>query len=374
MILSKLLIVDPIDGEFTGDIEIEEGKIVFVRKKDYATFLGILVPGFVDPHIHGCAGADTLNGEFERMEEFQYAQGVTTFFATTVSISQKKIKEVIEKAKNYIKAHENTSLEGVHMEGPYISREKAGAHNTKYIRPPTREEIEDLSFPVRIMTFAPEVEDAEILLKLQSKGIVLSVGHSMATFNEYMNFYKRNVKRITHFPNGLRALHHREIGVTGAALLKEDVTVELICDGVHLAKEMVKLVYRVKGPAKIALITDSISAAGLKDGEVQLGDLRVKVKDGIPRLSNGTLAGSTLTFSSAVRNFKKFTGAPLRELAMVASYNSCIELGLNDRGRIKEGKKADLVLLDRELNVLMTIKGGEIVYRTPNSYFTLLCN
>ncbi|PLV56922.1 N-acetylglucosamine-6-phosphate deacetylase [Thermotoga sp. SG1] len=361
MVLERVLIVDPVDGEFTGDVEVSDGIISHIRKRE-CTPKRILMPGFVDPHIHGVMGADTMNCDFEKMEEFLYSQGVTTFLATTVSTSLEKMKEILEKAKDYIFKNPKTSLFGVHIEGPYIAKEKKGAHSERYIRPPSKEELKKIDFPAKMLTFAPEIRGSEILLELLRRGITLSAGHSNATFEEFMKFYREGVKRITHFPNALRILHHREIGITGAGLLLDDVKVELICDGVHLSKEMVKLVYRIKGASGIILITDSISAAGLKEGTTTLGDLVVKVKEGVPRLEDGTLAGSTLFFSNAVKNFQRFTGASLKELAIVSSYNSCLELGLADRGRIKEGMKADLVLLDEDLNVVMTVKNGGTVF------------
>ncbi|MDK2785380.1 MAG: N-acetylglucosamine-6-phosphate deacetylase [Thermotoga sp.] len=361
MVIERVLIVDPVDGEFTGDVEVNDGRIFRVRKRE-CTPRSILMPGFVDPHIHGVMGADTMNCDFERMEEFLYSQGVTTFLATTVSTSLEKMKEILGKARDYIFKNPETSLFGVHLEGPYISREKKGAHSEKYIRAPSEEELKEIDFPARMLTFAPEIRKSELLLGLAEKAIVLSAGHSNATFEEFMKFYREGVKRITHFPNALRTLHHREVGIMGAGLLLDDVKVELICDGVHLSKEMVKLVYRVKGAGGIILITDSISTAGFKEGTTTLGDLVVKVKEDVPRLEDGTLAGSTLFFSNAVKNFQRFTGASLKELAIVSSYNACLEFGLADRGRIKEGMKADLVLLDEDLNVLMTVKSGDTVF------------
>ncbi|PLV58396.1 N-acetylglucosamine-6-phosphate deacetylase [Thermotoga sp. KOL6] len=363
MVLEGLLIVDPLDGEFTGDLEIEEGKIARIKKKYYHNIKGILMPGFVDPHIHGIMGADTMNCEFEKMEEYLYSQGVTSFLATTVSTSFENVKKILHRAENYIASKLNTSMKGLHLEGPYISEEKRGAHSRKYLKSPSEKEVNELSFPVKIITFAPELENIDLLFE---KEFVLSAGHSNASFEEFTRVYKKGVRRITHFPNALRPLHHREIGITGAGLLLEDVKLELICDGVHLSKEMIQLVYKVKGARNIVLVTDSISATGVRDGVVFLGDLLVRVKNGVPRLEDGTLAGSTLMFSEAVKNFVKFTKATLKEVALVSSYNSCIELGMKEVGRIKEGGTADLVMLNQNLDPVLTLKGGEIVYKKIN--------
>ncbi len=179
------------------------------------------------------------------------------------------------------------------------------------------------------------------------------MGHSNANFETAKRAYESGFKRITHFPNALSPLHHREMGMVGAGLYL-DFSLELICDGIHLSADFVRLVYKMKGAEKIILVTDSISATGLKDGKYKLGTLDVFIEDGIAKLSDGTLAGSTLTYSKALKNFQKFTGCSLKELARVSSYNSAVELRLNV-GRIENNYEAKFVLLDKELNIVKTI-------------------
>ena len=367
MILDSILMVDPLEGEFTGSLEIEDGKISRVSKKK-RSWSFIVIPGFFDPHVHGSFGADTMDlskKSLEKMEEFFYAQGVTSFLPTTVSCSLEDMLKALDVVEEYMNGRDVTSVLGVHLEGPYISPEKVGAQNPEYVRKPSEKEINALleRDVLRLITMAPEIEGfSEYSKTLMNKGVVISMGHSNAKFEHVKKAYDMGVKRITHFPNALRPLHHREIGITGAGLYFDDIVLELICDGVHLSPQMVKLVYKTKGADRIILITDAISAAGLKDGVYELGGLRVFVENGVARLSNGSLAGSTLTFINAVRNFRKFTGASLKELTRVSSYNAILNLSIENLGRIKEGYIADLVVLDRDLNLIATVKRGEVVY------------
>ena len=369
MVLDNILMVDPLEGEFTGSLEIEDGKISKISKKE-RTWSYIVIPGFFDPHVHGSYGVDTMDlskKSLEKMEEFFYSQGVTSFLPTTVSCSFETMLKALDVIKEYLDEKNVTSIFGAHLEGPYISHEKMGAQNPKYIREPNViNEIKTISEKsvLKLITMAPELEgfseSAKILI---SKKIVISMGHSNAKFEHVKMAYDMGVRRITHFPNALRSLHHREIGITGAGFYFDDIVLEIICDGVHLSPRMVELMYKIKGADNIILITDAISAAGLKDGVYELGGLKVFVENNVARLSNGSLAGSTLTFINAVKNFQKFTKASLKELVRVSSYNAIQDLSIDNLGRIKEGFIADLVVLDKDLNLMSTIKEGKIVYR-----------
>ncbi len=367
MKLGDVLIVDPIKGEFVGNIVWEDGSISEVVPSDSEEYVAILMPGFVDPHTHGCCGIDTMHihdDELEKWERFLYAQGVTSFIPTTVSAKKEEMIRVSNLIEEYIYKNPKTSVWGVHYEGPYLSPEKKGAQNGDAIRHATQREMEEILSPrVRIITMAPEVKGFyDVLPVLKENGTVVSLGHTNATFSEMKQAFLMGVNRITHFPNAIKAMHHRELGGMGAGLFF-DFNVEMIVDGVHLSPEFVKLIYTLKGPEKISLITDSISAAALEDGEYELGGLKVNVVEGKARLEDGTLAGSTLLFSDAVRNFKKFTNCSLKELSMVSSYNSARTLGIEKVGRIEEGYKANFVLLDKGLNVLATYMGGELVFQ-----------
>ncbi|WP_448379373.1 N-acetylglucosamine-6-phosphate deacetylase [Fervidobacterium sp.] len=345
MLIENVLIVDPVDGEYVGTIEFED-VILEIKRSNKSRYEYILMPAFVDPHIHGIKGIDTMTAsreDFERFKEHEALAGVWYFQPTTVTCPLDELRKI--KIPSELK---------LHIEGPFIAPKRKGAHNESYIQPPPRDvrELEQylpLS-SIGMITVAVEYDSfLDFAKSCELNNIKISVGHTDATFAQAKKAFENGFRRITHFPNALSPLHHRELGVTGAGLLL-DFTLEIIADGIHCAPEFVNLVYKVKGAEKIILVTDSISATGLEDGNYMLGDLHVKVENGIAKLSDGTLAGSTLTFSQAVKNFAKFTGCSLKELAMVSSYNACKDLNLN-AGRIKEGYPAKLVLLDDELNI-----------------------
>ncbi len=367
MKLSNVLVVDPVKGEFVGEVAWEDGTISEVTPSEGEDYSAILMPGFVDPHTHGCYGVDAMTmreDELEKWERFLYAQGVTSFIPTTVSAKKSDLIRVSNLIEEYIYKKSKTSVWGVHYEGPYLNPEKRGAQNGEVIRVAAPKEVEEILSPrVRIITMAPEMKGFyDVLPILKENGTVVSIGHTNATFREMEKAFLMGVDRITHFPNAIRPLHHRELGGMGAGLFF-DFNVEMIVDGVHLSPEFVKLIYKLKGPEKISLITDSISAAALEDGEYELGGLKVNVVDGKARLEDGTLAGSTLLFNDAVRNFKDFTRCSLKELAMVSSYNSVRALGIEKTGRLEEGYKANLVVLDKNLRVLQTYLAGELVFQ-----------
>lgn len=351
MILENVLLVSPTEREFVCDIEIENGMIVNIKKKD-TSWKYILFPGFVDTHTHGYMGIDCMyasSKDFENWASLLEKEGVTYLFPTTVSASKDSIEKVIYEFKNA----KHPSLSGIHLEGPFINKEKAGAQNKEFITSFSREKLPKNLDSVKIITAAPEIEGFEKLYSFSlHKKIKLSIGHSNAKFNEFKFWYNKGINRITHFPNALSQFHHREVGAIGAAILL-DFYVELIVDGIHLSPEFVKFVYKTIGPSRIILITDSISAAGLSDGRYDLFGLEVNFKNNEARLSNGTLAGSTLTFSNAVKKFAKITGCSLHELSLVSSYNALKNLGYEIK--IQPGERAKFVLVDQDLNIVKTI-------------------
>ncbi|MDK2886556.1 MAG: N-acetylglucosamine-6-phosphate deacetylase [Thermosipho sp. (in: thermotogales)] len=358
MIFENVLIVDPVYGEFCGDVEVEDGIITKVKKKECIEPKNILLPGFVDTHSHGYSGIDCMNAtakEFENWANFVAKDGVTYLFPTTVSGTKEELERVL---KEFLKA-KHPALSFLHFEGPFINKEKAGAQNKEKITSFSKEKLPDLNNKVKIITAAPEINGFEKLLEFSKENnLIISLGHSNGTFEDFKKAYEKGVRRITHFPNALREFHHREIGGIGAAF-SLDFYVELIVDNIHLSPDFVKLVYKLIGPERIILITDSISATNLKDGIYNLGGILVKVKDGIARTEEGSLAGSTLKFIEAVKNFRKITKCSLKELAMVSSYNAFKSVEMNPP-RIKEGYPAKLVLLDDELNI------KKVIVDTPN--------
>lgn len=373
MILKNCRIVDPFFSIESGYVEIEEGYI-----KDFGAGRlskgedlsgAILIPGFVDTHTHGALGFDTMDRDengLKKMEEFLYSKGVTTFLPTTISCPIDELIETLDFIEKYKEKFPFSSVEGVHVEGPYLSIKRKGAQNPKFIKSPDDKEVNQLlnyRNTIKLITIAPEIENALKFIKIFEKnGIATSLGHSTATYEDFLKAYIAGSRRITHFFNGMNPLHHREVGLVGAGLLHEDVYTELICDKVHSTPETVKLVFKNKGFERVILVTDSMRATGLNPGEYELGKQKVIVDETSARLEDGTLAGSILTMNVAVKNVISITGSPLNEVlksAVIAPLNS---IKLYDRGRIRKGYKADLVILDDKLDILMTIKNGRVVY------------
>ncbi|PNR92764.1 N-acetylglucosamine-6-phosphate deacetylase [Petrotoga sp. 9PWA.NaAc.5.4] len=359
MNLNRVLIVDPIKGEFTGDIEIKDKKISRVIVKDYHKYDYIVMPGFVDTHTHAQKKIDTMSAsteDFKNWAKNNFSYGVTSFFPTTVSASKEEILSVLKNTKNV-----GLSIEGVHLEGPFLNLEKKGAQNPDFIRNPSLEELEEIiEEQVKLITMAPEAEGFfEVINYLKEKNVKISLGHSIATYNIFKRAFQEGINRITHFPNAITPLHHREIGGTGAGFLL-NFKIEIICDGIHLSPEFVNLVYKTKGANNIILVTDSMEAAGLEDGNYNLGGLDVTVKNKEARLKDGTIAGSTLLFNEGVKNFKKFTNCSFQELSKVSSYNALIDLGITNKGRIETGYFANLVVLNKDLDTIQTIFEGVI--------------
>ena len=368
MKLTDLLIVDPIDGSYTGEITIEGHKIKHVEKTGNDDFEHILMPGFADTHTHGCIGINTMymdESDLKKWEEFLYSQGITFFLPTTVSAKKQDMKRVADLISNYRKNNKYTSVAGIHYEGPYINTDKKGAQNPSTIRESSIDELEEvLTEDVLLVTMAPEISNFyECSNYLRKKGIVVSLGHSSGNYSNFEKAFEHGTSRITHFPNALKGLHHREVGGVGAGFLLP-FKLEMILDKFHTSREFVKLAFKIKGGDYIFLITDSIDATGLEDGLYDLGGLEVNVVDGKARLKgDDSIAGSTLLFSDGVRNFFRITNCSLAELVKVSSYNVLKNLNIENKGRILPDYDADLVLLSREMEVNKTIKMGKILFK-----------
>ena len=325
-----------------------------------------VAPGFIDLQVNGGAGhnfEDSSTEEIEKIIAFHVSHGTTGFLPTTVTAPIAKIRSAIEK----VKRTDNPAILGMHTEGPFISLKRKGAQNPQYILEPSIEKFNELvkgheDF-IKIVTIAPEVDGAEALLtRIKKIGAIPSLGHSDATYEETLKALDQGVALFTHMFNATREFHHREPGAVGAAL-ESDVMVELIADGLHVHQAAIRLLLNAKGIDDICLITDSISAAGLKDGEYSIGGLDVWVKGGEARLADGTLAGSTLTMEQAVKNFMEFTKISFAEAVRAASLNPARLLNIAGRkGSLEKSKDADIVIFDEDLNVHYTIIGGEIVY------------
>lgn len=355
-----------------GYIVIEEGKIKSIMEGD-CPFPGIdasnlvIFPGFIDVHIHGSAGIDFMDAsvsDYELISKSLYSEGVTTYLATTLTSDTKSLEKVCRNVKEARK--ENPSLYGIHFEGPYISSKYKGAQNEEFIREPNIAEFDHLNEisggNVRYISLAPELKGSMNFIEHVSKqGVVVSAGHSDATFDDVKEAIQHGLTNTTHTHNAMSPHHHRHPGVVTAAMYFDEIFSELICDRIHVCDNTIKTFYKVVGPDRLIMVTDALKIKHSNINEFTLFNLPCKRKDGAAYLLSGPLAGSLLTMDQGLRNMQEVCHLSLCELAKISSTNAARSLHLNDRGEINEGKLADLVLLDHNLNVVQVYKEGKRV-------------
>ena len=330
-----------------------------------------IVPGFVDIHVHGVCGVDTMDGAAESLSAIAgglAAHGVTAFCPTTMTMDEAHIEaalDTVEAAKQT--PPDGARVLGAHLEGPYISPSRLGAQDGTHLRRPDPEFVRRRKSALRLVTFAPEEDtDGRFLEALREEGIVASLGHSQATYEQAMKAFRNGAKSVTHLFNGMPPFHHRTPGLAGAAL-DADVFCELIADGVHSHTTVFRLLLKMKGVERIVLVSDAMRGACLGEGEWDLGGQTVTVHGPEAKLADGTLAGSVLTLDLALRNYGAATGLPLWEAARLVSQNPARLLDERDRGRIEPGYRADFVLLDEEWRVIKTfVEGKEVFDRHEN--------
>lgn len=338
-----------------------------------------IVPGFIDVHIHGAGGADTMDATTDALNTMATVlpqEGTTSFLATTITQDQEAIFKALENAADFISqqnAPGKAEIIGVHLEGPFINEVRKGAQPADHIIAPDIElfaKMQEASGNhIRLVTMAPEMKNGyEFISYLAANGVIASLGHTDATYSQMADAVKAGATHVTHLFNGMRGMHHRDPGVAGAALLFDELKVEIIADGIHVVPEMVDLSVRAKGTDGIILITDSMRAKCLKNGIYDLGGQEVNVSNGKALLADGTLAGSILKMKDSLKNMMKFAGLTLEEAVKLASENPARQLGIYDRkGSIAVGKDADLVVLDENCDVAMTICRGGISYNRDST-------
>lgn len=323
-----------------------------------------VLPGFFDIHTHGAIGHDAVEiTDVEAHRDYMYQNGILNYFPTTISERPEALEQALKVWA------EVPFIKGINLEGPFLNAEKRGAHREDYIREADLEMVYRFQAAaknkIKITTIAPEVGcNLELIPKLRKMEIRVSLGHSTADFETAAVAFDNGASHVTHLFNAMNPLGHRSSGLAGAALDRVDVYCEIISDGVHLAPEIVRLVYKVKGSDRMVLISDSMAATGLKDGEYQLGGNHVTVLDGTARTDAGAIAGSTKNLRQMVKSAVSF-GIPLEEAVKMASLTPAKAVGLDEEiGSIAPGKHADLVVADRDLSVKMAFKDGVLVYQS----------
>ncbi len=330
----------------------------------------MLLPGFIDIHVHGGNGYEAMDAQPDTLPElsqFYAHHGVTSFLATTWT----ETRERIQTALDYFAAWKDTPLPGakmlgVHLEGPYLNVEKIGAQNPDYVRSAAKDEATAFldTGIIRLLSLAPEITENQWLIReCVQRGITVSAAHTSATYDEMKHAVDLGLKNTTHTYNAMTGLHHRDPGTLGAALAFDEIRCELIADNIHVHPGAMKVLYRAKGLDRVILITDAVRPAGLPDGDYPIDNRIISVKNGAARLPDGTLAGSILTMERALRNFAAAVGEPVEQFWQVSSLNAAKSIGAAAHvGSIEVGKDADLVLIDEQVNVFATIVQGNPIY------------
>lgn len=345
-----------VNGVLT-DIVSENGKIKRIGLTDEQ---GVdlnkakVFPGLIDIHTHGCLGHDTMDGNgMQEMSVFLAKNGVTSFLPTTMTMDAEKIKSVVNAQLPNLSGAQAL---GFHLEGPYISKKRKGAQNEKYIKNPDIEEFRAFK-NVKMVTVAPELPRS--LGFIEQCDAIVSIGHTDANYDETVLAFEHGAKCLTHTFNAMPAMNHREPGPVGAAIDK-NAFVQVICDGLHIHKSVIKMLYRTFTQDRMILISDSMRATGLKDGEYEFGGQQVTVCNCVARLNDGSIAGSTSTLLDCVKKAIGY-GIPEQSAFNMASLTPAKLLDLN-KGRLEEGYDCDFIAVDEEYNVKMTVICGTVVY------------
>ncbi|GAB1531612.1 MULTISPECIES: N-acetylglucosamine-6-phosphate deacetylase [Brevibacillus] len=372
------------DGQelHNGLVVVGNGTITYAGKADeYGKALpdhvvtvedGWICPGFVDMHMHGIDGYDTMDGTPESLQAISTAlarHGVTSFLATTMTAPYAQLEQVLVNiAQNSKEGLPGAQAIGIHLEGPWINPRYKGAQKEENIAIPKLDAVQKLyglsEGLIKVVTIAPEQPEAlEAIAWLKERNVIVSAGHTGATFAQATEAVDAGVRHFTHCFNAMTGLHHREPGVVGAAMYHEQLSTELIADGIHVHPAVMKILYRVKTAEKLALVSDSMRAAAMGEGTYDLGGQEVHVHDNQAKLADGTLAGSILTLNRAVGNMVTLSGVSLPDAVEMASLTPASILGFGERkGRLAAGYDADITVLNTQFDVTMTFVAGKEVY------------
>lgn len=356
-------IIDIIDSSMVNDIGVNK---IIDAKGNY------ILPGLIDIHIHGYKGKDIMDGELNSIEYVAkeiVKCGVTSFLPTTMTLSKTDIRRALNTIRIYMKNNINTGAQalGVHLEGPFINKEYIGAQNLNYIMLPDKNLIEGFDDVIKIITLAPELEGAmRFIREYSNKNIIISIGHSGADFDTTIEAFESGAKGTTHTFNAMSGLHHRNLGVVGAALLSNCYT-ELIADNIHVKPEIYKLMIKNKNIDRIILVTDCIRATGLSDGVYELGEQKITIIDGKSYLKENVLAGSTLMLNKGLNNFLKATESTIEKAIKLVTENPAKYINMYDKkGSLHKGKDADIIIVNNDIDIIKTYVKGNEVFSSEN--------
>ena len=367
-------------GQFkNGFIVVEEGKIKEVGYEEKCEKICqneeiidaddfYVIPGFVDIHFHGCVGYDFCDGSkeaFDAITKYQAKNGVTSISPATMTLSREELVRIFTEAGKY-QNQTGSTIRGITMEGPFVSQAKKGAQNGEFIHKPDVDfyrEMQSLCGNlIKQVAVAPEEDEDFAFIKEISRETVISIAHTMADYDTAKMAFECGATHVTHLFNAMLPFVHRDPAVVGAAFDQNNVFVELICDGIHIHPSMVRSMFQLFGPERICMISDSMMATGMPDGEYSLGGQAVNVVGKKATLTDGTIAGSASNLYDCFKTAVLGMGIPLESAVMASTITPAKSLGFDKEcGSICEGKAADFVLLDSDLNIKYVIKDGKLI-------------
>ncbi len=352
------------DGRFVGEAARAEGGQTVDAAGCY------VIPGLVDLHFHGSAGADISDGDLaglHRMGAYEASRGITAMCPATMTLPEDVLMRAAQAASAYAPAADEAALVGINMEGPFISPSKVGAQNPDYVRNPSADEFRRLQEAAdglfKLVDIAPEEPGAEEFIREMANEVRISLAHTCTDYDTAVRAFELGARQLTHLYNAMDPMHHRKPGPIPAAVEHGEVAAEIIADGVHIHPAMVRLAFQLFGDDRMILISDTLRAAGLEDGTYDLGGQDVTVRGPVATIDNGALAGSVSDLMRCLTVAVRDMGIPLASAVKAASANPARALGLDaERGAIEAGKVADAVLLDKEtLDVRAVVLRGELL-------------
>ena len=352
--IEKIVYTQNVEKVFAGELDAERFYIL---------------PGLVDIHLHGANGHDFCEATtkvFSYLEEYQMKHGITTVFPATMTLDESTLQKVLKKAGEYVCSERKGVIEGITLEGPFLSEAKRGAQNRVYLRKPDIDlyrKMQQMSGNlIKQVAIAPEEDADMIFISEVSKEVTVSAAHSVADYELASKAFKAGANHVTHLFNGMNPFLHREPGIVGAALDNQSVFVELIGDGVHIHPSVVRAVFQLFGPERICMISDSLSATGMPDGEYCLGGQKVLKKGDLAILEDGTLAGSVCNLYECMKKAVLKMQIPLEQAILSCTKTPAKSLGVDDKcGILEEGRKADILIINQNLDIENVIKNGRVV-------------